>query len=119
MLEFDRTIVRSPAQQRANRNRARQTWSAVVTTSIDFQPYFAASFDAVRASPCVVLGLGLKQRMADAPAGCGGHAIPPGIETTTTEPGNFASITSAVCRRALYSWPPSTTTASTGPAPSD
>src|SRR6185437_15773721 len=119
MLEFDRTTVRLPAQQRENRSFARQTWSAVVTTSIVFHPYFAASFDAMRASPWVVLGSGLKHRIADAPGGCGGHWIPPGIEITTTEPGNFASITSAVARRALYSWPPSTTTASAGPAPSD
>src|SRR5665213_1336207 len=119
MLEFDRTTVRPPAQQRENRSRARQTWSALVTTSIVFQPYFTASFEAVRASPCVLLGFGLKQRIADAPGGCGGHVIPPGMETTTTDPGYFASIASAVWRRASYSWPPRTTTASAGPAPSD
>src|SRR5476649_1503213 len=100
MLESDRTIAMLPDQQRENRNLARQIWSAVVTTSIDFQPYFVASFAAARASPCVVLGFGLKHRMADAPGGCAGQAIPPGIETTTTQPGYFLSIASAVCSRA-------------------
>lgn len=65
----------------------RQIWSVVVTTVIELQPWVWANAVAARASPCVVLGSGLKQITGVLGPTKRGHRSVPGVETTRVVPG--------------------------------